>query len=211
MALYVSLSFKQFGDDKLVTFSNTVYQHMSADTKYTTLTSFVADIKAKNDAFILGISNAAQGGKKLTDAKNVCREALLTVLGKVARRLEIMTEDNEDDTSIITDAGFEVRNTATKTRESVATLKVPVLKATNIDTKSVYATINWNGVPKAINYAISYKKKSETVWQNGIYNNKKEYTFTNLEPDTVYEFRIAAQGPDGVMSDMSAPVTIYVS
>ncbi len=66
-------------------------------------------------------------------------------------------------------------------------------------------------IPKAINYAIRYKKKAETVWQNGIYNNKKEYVFTNLEPETVYEFRVAAQGSDGMMSDMSAPITIYVS
>lgn len=211
MSLYVSLDFKKFGDDKLVTFSNTVYQHMSSDSKYTALMSFVDDIKAKNDAFIVGISNAAQGGTKLTEAKNACRKALIDVLCKVARRLEIMTEDNEDDTSIITDAGYEVRNTSTKTKENVAGLKAPVLKAVNDDNKSGCAKITWNGIPKAINYAIRYKKKSETTWQNGIYNDKKEYIFTHLEPDTVYDFQVAAQGPNGVMSDMSATVTIYVS
>ncbi len=211
MSLYVSLDFKKNGDDKLVTFSNTIYQHMSSDSKYTALMPFVDDIKAKNDAFIVGISNAAQGGTKLTETKNVCRKALVEILCKVTRRLEIMTEDNEDDTSIITDAGYEVRNTSVKSKVTVAGLKAPVLKAENDDDKSGCAKISWNAVAKAINYAIRYKKKSETAWQNGIYNDKKEYMFTHLEPDTVYEFQVAAQGPNGVMSDMSATVTIYVS
>lgn len=211
MSLYVSLAFKLYGDDKLVSFTNTIHQRMSVDTQYTSLLPFVEDVKAQNDAFILSISNAKQGGMKLTELKNACREALLVILCKVAKRLEIKTEDNKDDATIITDAGFEVRNTTQKTRETVKVLDAPVLEAENIKNKTGSARIKWKSVPKAINYGIRLKKQSETDWQNGNFTNKKEFIFTNLEPNTVYDFQIYAQGSDGVSSDMSAVVTIYVS
>ena len=37
MGLSVSLGFKQYADDKLVSFSNTTYQMMSGDAKYVSL------------------------------------------------------------------------------------------------------------------------------------------------------------------------------
>ena len=52
---------------------------------------------------------------------------------------------------------------------------------------------------------------SETVWQNGNYNDTGEFTFTNLEPDNVYEFEICALGPNGIASGWSRATPIYVS
>jgi hypothetical protein len=212
MALYVSLGFKKFGDDKLVTFTNTVYQHMALNAQYKPLKAFVDDIKVKNDAFILGISNAAQGGSKLIEDKNALREALLQFLAlKIARKLEDMAAENDDNSRIITDAGFEVRGASKSSKEPVIALDIPVLTAKNIDNKSGYATLNWKKILNAINYGIEFRKMGEDAWKNGSYNNSGEFTFTNLDPKTVYEFRICAHGANGLISDMSLPVTIFVS
>ena len=66
-------------------------------------------------------------------------------------------------------------------------------------------------VKNANNYAIRYKIKAETAWQDPIFSNKGEYVFTGLQPEAVYEFQIRAMGADGLLSDWSASVIIYVS
>ena len=211
MSLFVSLAFKKYLDDKLVSFSNTIYQRMTDDQKYASLKEYVDDIKTKNTAFILAIANAALGGKDRKDDKKTFREALIKHLVKVARQLEDLAEERGNDSRVITDASFEVRNTNRAEKEPVTALDTPVLVAKDIDKKTGWASLIWVKVSHALTYAIRHKKKSETVWQNGNYNDTGEFTFTNLEPDNVYEFEICALGPNGIASGWSRATPIYVS
>lgn len=212
MPIFVSLDFKKYTDDKLVTFTNTVYQHMSVDAQYASLKPSIDDIKIKFDAFTTGISLAVRRDKDRIDEKNAFKEALLQHLSiKIARKLEDLAIENGDNPRIITDAGFEVRGANKTAKEAVTILDTPVLTVKNVENKSGYATVKCKRVRNAINYAFLHRKMGEPVWQNGNYNNSGEFTFTNLEPKTVYEFQIYAQGPDGLSSDMSMPVAIYVS
>lgn len=214
MGLSVSLGFKQYADDKLVSFSNTSYKMMSGDVKYASLKSFIDDTKLKNDAFISGIALAARRDTGLIADKNNLREDLIKHLVKVARQLEDLAEDNDDDTRIITDAGFEVRGT-TRTpksaKKAMMVLDTPVLEAKNIENKPGFATVKCKRVKNAINYAFLYRILDEPVWQNGTYDSTGEFTFTNLESRKVYEFQIIAQGTNGLASAASTPVAIFVS
>ncbi len=211
MEIFVSVAFKQYPDDKLVTFTNTVYQKMSTDTQYTTLKSYIDDIRVKNDAFIAGIALASRRDTGLiADRKNL-KEILLKHLVKVARRLEDLTADNGNNPRIITDAGFEVRNTTKTEKEPVTALDIPVLTVTTTDNKPGMAKLNWKTVVHALNYAIRHKKMTETAWQNGDYNDKGEFTFTNLESGHVYEFEVCALGSNSISSGFSTTVRIYVS
>ena len=214
MGLSVSLGFKLYADDKLATFSNTTYQMMSGDEKYVSLKSFVDDIKVKNDAFVLSIALASRRDTMLVADKNNLKEILLKHLAKVARALEDLAEDNDDDPRIITDAGFEVRgaNKASKgTKRTVTELDTPVVEAKNIENKPGFATVKCKRVRNAINYAFLYRILDEPVWQNGTYDSTGEYTFANLESRKVYEFQIIAQGTNGLASGASVPVAIFVS
>ena len=208
MRLYISRKFKKDPDDTLVSFGNTVYQKMTDDVKYALYKPMVDDIKVKNAAFVLGIANAKPGGTDRKSDKNALREALLWVLEDVAVQIERIPNLSA---RFITDSGFEVRNAEKKSKEPVTELGIPQnFIAANLS-KSGSAQLTWDEVLDALNYTIRYKPKSETVWQNGIYNDKGTYTFTQLQPDTVYEFEVCALGPNGLIGEYAPTVPIYVS
>ena len=77
--------------------------------------------------------------------------------------------------------------------------------------KPDYAYLKWGKVKNRLNYGIRYKQLAETVWQNGIYNNKNEHNFANLKSGIVYEFEVCTMGPDGLVSDYAKTTPIYVS
>ena len=211
MGLKVSRGFKSYTDDKIVSFANTVYERMSSDSQYITLKPFVDDIKVKKDALVTGIALAVRKDQDRRDEKNAFKEALINLLDKIAHKIEDLVEERGNNSRVITDAGFEVRNTTKKSKEPVTELGIPQnFIAANLS-KSGSVQLTWEEVLDAINYTIRYKPKSETVWQNGIYNDKGTYTFTQLQPDTVYEFEVCALGPNGLIGEYATTVPIYVS
>lgn len=208
MRLYISRKFKKDSDDTLVSFSNTVYQKMTDDVKYALYKPMVDDIKVKITAFVLGIANAKPGGTDRKSDKNALREALIWVLEDVAVQIERIPNLTA---RFITDSGFEVRTAEKKSKEPVTSLGIPQnFMAANLSTAG-HAKITWDEVENAINYTIRYKPKSETIWQNGLYNDKGSYTFTQLQSDTVYEFEVCALGPNGLIGEYATTVPIYVS
>ena len=205
MSLNVSLKFKSYPDDRLATFANTVYERMSVDTKYTALKPSVDNLHTGQILFNSTIANAALGGKDRTDDKNASREALIKLLVSIAHKIEEMTDDNP---RVITEAGFDIRNTNKTPKEDVTEMDTPVLTVTS--NRKGFAKLVWNKVPNAINYAIKHKAKTETAWQNGNYYSEPAFSFTNLESETVYEFQICALGPKNVSSDWTAPTSVWV-
>ncbi len=213
MALLVSLAFKRYSDDKLVSFVHTIFQRTSTDSQYGALKSFVDEANAKNDRLIVCIADAKLGGKDRTNNRDVIKEELVRILVKLAGDVQHLASDSE---RFITDFGFEIRTTsrsAKKTTVALSTLKeldVPTLTATNLDNVGC-AEIKWNGVSHALMYTLQHRAKGDTVWQNGNYNHIGEFTFTNLESDKVYEFQVRALGAFSTSSAWSAAVPIYVS
>jgi hypothetical protein len=199
----VSLSFKKLPQGELTSFVNNVVQRMTENAAFVALKPQVDELKAKLDAFNIALSNAALGGKDRTADKNDCLVAMINQLTVVARLIEIMPNLSERG---IIDAGFEVRNT-TRTPKTIRDLETPTGLATKRIDKSGAIKLEWSPVENAINYAIEYKKKEDETWKNGSYNNRPEYSFTNLEPDTFYDFKVKTLGPDGFTSDWSIPVS----
>jgi hypothetical protein len=208
MGFAISKGFKKYGDDKLSTFSSTIHLKMSDDAAYGTLKTASETVKVKNDAFIVGIANAKLRGEDRVKDKNDRRDHLITALVKLARQLEDLAEDNE---RLITDTGFEVNSSSRKAREVIVIteLQTPVVEVKNLG-KSGSALVTCPLVPNAINYAFRHRMKTETVWQNGNYNDKGTFTITNLE-EGVYEFQVVALGPDSVASEPSQPVPAYIT
>ena len=207
MAAQVSLAFKKLPDGELVSFSNTVFQRMTADVQYVTLKAYYDDIQPKIAAFTLAIANAILGGKDRYDTKKDCREILIKQLVIVARQVEILADDIE---RVMTDAGFEARKTKGD-KPAITQVDVPTnIKVKNLD-KSGSVMLTWEKVANGLNYAIQHKKKEEIGWKNGNYNSKGEFVFNDLEADARYEFQVRSLGPDSLMSDWTMPVGIMVS
>ena len=208
MAAQVSLAFKKLPDGELVSFSNTIFQRMSADAQYTTLKTYYDDLQPKTASFTLAIANAVLGGTDRKDAKKDCREILIKQLVVVATLTGILADDN---VRVITDAGFEARKAKGDAKPAVTQVDVPTnIKVKNLD-KSGSVMLTWEKVANGLNYAIQHKKKEETGWKNGNYNSKGEFVFNDLEADARYEFQVRSLGPDSLMSDWTLPVGIMVS
>jgi hypothetical protein len=209
MPVLVSLSFKREVDDTLVTFTNTVHHKMSTDTQYASLKTFVEGIRLKNDAFILSIANASQGGKDRNDIRKDCRFELEKLLVFVARQLEYLAEGNP---RFITDSGYELRNTkkTPKTTTPITTLDAPILKVHNSE-KTRCADLTWDDVKNVLYYGIRYKLRTETVWITDDFNDIGEFSFTNLEANNVYDFAVRAMGAGGVVSEWSTPVPVFIT
>ena len=208
MAAQVSLAFKKLPDGELVSFSNTVFQRMTAEAQYITLKTYCDDLQPKTAAFTLAIANAILGGTDRKDAKKDCREILIKQLVIVARQIEILADDID---RVITDAGFEARKSTKPDKAPIKEIAVPKdVAVKNLD-KSGAVRLSWEKVANALNYAIQHKKKEETAWKNGNYNSKGEFIFNDLEADTRYEFQVCSLGPDSLKSDWTMPVGIMVS
>lgn len=211
MAPKVSRGFKRHSDDKTVSFASTVHERMSSDVQFVALKPFVDDIKVKKDALVTGMALALRKDQDRKDEKKILKQNLMNLLEKIARKLEDLVEENGDNARIITDAGFEIRTNNKTEKVAITELDIPE----NVEAKNLKKTgsvlLTWDEVANAINYAIRYKAKSENVWQSGFFNNKGNYTFNNLQSDTVYEFEVWAIGPNGITSEYVAAVPVYVS
>ena len=206
MTVYVSLAFKSYAIDRLVSFATTIHERMTADAKYVALKPSVDDTKASLVAFNKAIANAKNGGKDRIADKSDAKAALIKQLSSLARKIEDAANDNP---RFITDSGFELRSMTRTAKEEVTELDTPVL--TIIDLKRAgCAKLVWDEMPNVLNYPIRFKKKVSEGWQMGEFPDSGEFTFTNLEPDTPYEFSVCAAGANNVKSDWSTPVRFWV-
>ena len=208
---YVSLAFKLFSNDKLVSFFITVHQNMMADTKYAFLKPYIEELKVKNDAFSVGIALAARrDGKKIEEREALRADLLQFAVKQITRPLE---DSNLNSVTFITDAGFDARGTTTKKapKAPITELATPTnVVGINLP-KSGSATLSFNEVLNANNYAFYRREKTETAWQNGQFNDKPTFTFMNLKPETIFEFMVTALGPNGVTSEPTKPIPVYVT
>lgn len=212
MALLVSMAFKRGTDDALVGFTNTAHLKMSTNSQYAAFKSLYEDADLKKQAFVVCIAAAVLGGKNQTADRNAARKALIKILVAIGHQLEDAANDDE---RFITDAGYEIRNTARSSKKAriaslITSIDTPTLKAENLDTPC-FVRLTWNEVDNGIIYLIRHKKQSETVWQSGNHSDGDEFTFTNLESETVYEFEISALGPNNLTSSPARAIPVYVS
>ena len=211
MPLSISVGFKKHKDDRMVSFATTIYERMLADAKYLALKPAYDDVKAAVTAYSIAIANALNGGKDRLADRDDAKDVLVNQLSNLARKVEDACGDNA---RFITDAGFEVRTTVRgpkerTAKESVTELATPVLKVTN-DNRKNFAKLNWSEVPHTLTYAIRMKKKEETPWQNGNYNDANQFIFDNLDSETVYDFTICAIGSNNVKSEWSPVASVWV-
>ena len=154
--IFASMAFKDYANDKLVSFINTSYQQMSTNPKYAYLKPYVDGMKDRNDAFIVGIALASRRDGKRREERDALRADLLEfVVKKITRALE---DSDQNSASFITDAGFEVRGAKPKGKKAEKAPVTELATPTNFIgvnlPKSGSAAISWNESLNAINYAL---------------------------------------------------------
>ena len=211
MPLSISIAFKRHKEDRMISFATTIYERMSADAKYLALKPTYDDVKAAVTAYSTAIANALNGGKDRLADRDEAKDVLVNLLYSLSRKVEDVCGDNP---RFITDAGFEIRTVGRgakerTVKEAVTELATPALKVTN-DNRKNFAKLDWPEVVHTLTYAIRMKKKEETVWQNGNYNDVNQFVFDNLDSESVYDFTICAIGSNNVKSEWSPVVSVWV-
>ena len=95
---------------------------------------------------------------------------------------------------------------ATRRDKPQQTLPAPTMTVVTAPTS---LTLDWNAVPNAERYTVSYKLASETDWHNVNAGTSRSYTISKLQSNTQYELRLRTIG-DGLnykSSDYSATVS----
>ena len=211
MPIYISLAFKQFPQAELISFSTTVYESMSTKNQYLDFKPLVDALKTKNADLTAAVANALLGGSDRVSLKNKCLAIVTKHLEKLANQVEDLANDTED-SSIITESGYKLRNTTKTDKPVVTEIKTPTnVSVVNVVDKPGAVKLTWKGVENAINYAIQHKKKDDTAWKNGNYNDNAEFVFNDLELGSQYDFQICSLGPNSLKSYWTAPVSVWIS
>ena len=211
MLFNISLEFKKGSQAALISFSSTVYQSMSTDNQFVDYKPHVDMLKTKNDELTVAIANAKLGGSDRIATKNDCMLAVIMQLVKIGGQLESSANDTSN-SRIITDAGFKLRSTSRPSKAPITDIETPInFLVTNIENKPGTVRLTWKGVANALNYAIQHKKKDDTAWKNGNYNNNPEFVFNDLELGSQYDFQVCSLGPNSLKSYWTAPVTVWIS
>ena len=211
MFFYVSLEFKKYSQAELISFSSTVYQSMSTESRFVDFKVQIDVLKTKNDELTVAIANAKMGGTDRINAKNACMEAVIKQLVKLANYVQDLANDTQD-SSVITEAGYKLRSTTRTEKPALTEIKTPTnVSVLNIVDKPGAVRLTWKKAENAINYAIQHKKKDDTAWKNGNYNNNPEFIFSDLELGAQYDFQICSLGPNSLKSSWTIPVTTWIS
>jgi hypothetical protein len=197
-------SFKQLPQGELPTFTNNVIQRMSTDVRFKDLKPHVDMLKAKYDAYILALSAASDGGRTLIIEKNKRMEELINQLVAVTYFVNILANGDE---SIAVAAGFEVR------RPSKPIEKLPKPEGLRVKNDEVSGAVRLacEKIPGAVNFAIEHLVKDAADWKNGKYTTRSEVILPDYQPGSFVEFRIRALGRNGIESEWSSPVGVWVS
>ncbi len=207
----VSLAFKMLSQAEFVSFSTTVYESMSTKNQYLDFKPLLDALKTSNADLVSAVANAKQGGTDRINAKNKCVALVTKQLVKLAQEIEDVANQTED-SSIITDAGYLLRNTTRTEKPALTEIKTPTnVSVLNIVDKPGAVRLTWKKAEHAINYAIQHKKQDETAWKNGNYNNNPEFIFNDLELGAQYDFQICSLGPNSLKSPWTVPVTTWIS
>ena len=211
MLFYISLEFKKLSQAELISFSSTVYESMSAKNQYLDFKPLVDALKTKNADLTAAVANAQLGGSDRVSLKNKCLAVVTKHLEKLANQVEDLANDTEN-SSIITESGYKLRNTSKTDKPVLTEIKTPTnVSVVNVVDKPGAVKLTWKGVANALNYAIQHKKKDDTAWKNGNYNNNPEFVFNDLELGAQYDFQICSLGPNSLKSYWTAPVTVWIS
>jgi hypothetical protein len=143
--------------------------------------------------------------KSSATEKEAVRNRVLGILDLLAPAIEVFAQGDD---AIESASGFDIRKTS-------------VTKITSVNVPSNFMVLNtdrtsevrgsWKTVEGAVNYALEYRVKNETVWHNGYFTSKREILMSGFEPGTYIEFRLCALGRGELKSDWTPIIGVWIA
>lgn len=193
-------AYRQKSNPQLFSFGNIIVVRLS-DASFVSFATQKDALSAALSAFNVVLADA----KSIASEKEAARSKVLAILDLLAPAIEVFAQG--DDT-IEAASGFDIRKTT-------------VTKITSVNAPSNFSVLNtdrtaevraaWKTVEGAINYAIEYRTKGETMWHNGYFTSKREMLLSNFEPGTYMEFRVCTLGRGELKSDWTPTVGVWIA
>src|SRR5438876_5916376 len=205
MALQVKpvLGFKTQSDQQIVTTASAVIKEMTGNTAFSNPPVELKAVQAAVDELNAAIAAQVQGGTAATAVKNNKREAVVTLLRKLAHYVH---DNCNNDPAALLSSGFQLA-TSSRARYPVAKPKIVsigfgqstelILKVSPIGNARCYdvqfAPVGANNAPGEWKHA-------------GLFTNSRSILVGGLIPGTTYVFQVRAVGGTNGYSDWSDPV-----
>ena len=201
----INYNFKQMTDAQLLTRAGIIVQCITTETSLVSLKPQGETLKTLTQSFSVAVADARLRGTDRTSVKDACRNQVIDELNSLGKNLEGFSHGDENIEKL---GGFETRK-APSSKENVLLLP-PIFTIINTP-RSGEVKLSWKSVEGSVNYAIEFRKKGETTWQNGKFTTKREILLSDLEPGTYMEFRIQTLGRGESKSDWSSIVGIWIA
>lgn len=193
-------AYRQKSNPQLFSFGSIIVVRLSA--------ALFVSFSAQKDALSTALTalNVVLADPKSNAAeKEAARHNVLSVLDLLAPAIEVFAQGDD---AIEAASGFDIRKTT-------------VTKITSVSPPSNFLVLNtdrttevrgsWKTVEGAVNYAIEYRLKGETVWHNGHFTSKREILMSGFEPGTYVEFRVCTLGRGELKSDWTPIVGVWIA
>jgi|ERR1035437_7793781 hypothetical protein len=181
----------KYTDSELYIKTNQIITKASKNTTITELPSLLANITAKNAAFLDSQNNLIKGEHSTTVIKDNCRADLEELLKELCTLAQLKSQGNE---SVIHDLGLET----SKQSAPVGTLDKPTGLKSKPGENSGSIIVSYDVVDNALFYEIEYTLNPVTdtsVWTKKT-STKHFLLLEQLVSGAKYSFRVAAGGSD---------------
>ncbi|MGN6643731.1 MAG: hypothetical protein ACTHKU_12110 [Verrucomicrobiota bacterium] len=201
MVIKTSVSFLNTDSDaQLVARTEAVVNAMTGNPGYPTPTPTLAVVTTAKDEFITAMSDATDGGTRLTAIKNAKRAALVGILRQLATYVQL---ECKGDLTLLMSSGFPIQKPQ---RTPVGVLPAPSLLTVTFGERSgelYVAAVPMVGAA-IYNWRVTTVAAPEVVVQTA-QTTAASNTFTGLTPGVVYQIDANAVGSAGP-SNWSAPM-----
>jgi hypothetical protein len=197
---HILLTFCNFSDSDLDQFVEKVLGMMKTNLNFTTPDPALADIQTALDAFTAAASAKGETGKKGTKARDIARDALLTLMRSLAI---YVTKESKNNPTVMLSSGFDI----TSGSHTQTQLSTPII---NSATNGVSGTILLHAQPQANVKSVltQYRETGTTAWLNGpVCTQMRNIPIPGLTPGKTYDFRIQFIGGSTGQSDWSDVVS----
>ena len=198
------LGFTRTSDTDLLKVLNAVHDGINGNPAYPNPPVDMAVFRTAIDSFSVLVTDAADGGKKVTSAKNKQREAVIKDVTLLGHYVEAACND---DLATFTSSGFALASTMRTPPQPLTTASLEWIdRGPNSGQTVVKVTTLKGAISYTLRYALVGTGGVPGPWTEVILISPKKVTINNLTAGSTYAFQVRALGTLGY-SDWSDSMT----
>jgi hypothetical protein len=204
----IKIGLASLNTESLVLFTRQVLKNMDGNANFPTPTPALADITIKLDEYEELALAAQFRDKRAVLYRNNAGTELKAMLRTLGAYVSMVAEGAD---AIIVSSGFEVRSQSDPTPP----LTVPVKLSAVRNSHSGRVELDWESVKNALNYVVEMTmddvQSPEATWINVGTTSRSKFMVDDLNPGTMYSFRVKAFGRRNEDSAYSRPASIIAA